>query len=284
MKSRVLAISFILALSISSAALAQETTPEVTPESTSEFDPSIAIPYYTLNVLETYPRDPENFTQGLVWSEGRLFQSVGQYGESQLLENDLETGDVIQSAALEDEYFAEGLALVEDRLIQITWQEGTAFVYDVDTFEALDTYSYEGEGWGLCYDGEYLWMSDGSPNLFKRDAETFELLETVPVTLLGSPVTNLNELECVDGSVYANIWFQDYIVQIDPETGMAIGLIDARQLLPAEVRMQMDNGAVLNGIAYISERDTFLLTGKLWPTIFEVELEEAGSLVLNEGG
>ncbi|MBE2182967.1 MAG: glutaminyl-peptide cyclotransferase [Anaerolineae bacterium] len=284
MKYSILAISLILALGISGTVLAQENTPEATPESTSEFDPAIAIPYYIPNILETYPRDPETFTQGLVWSDGRLFQSAGQYGESQLLENDLETGDVIQSAALDAEYFAEGLALVEDRLIQITWQEGTAFVYDVDTFEVLDTYSYEGEGWGLCYDGEVLWMSDGSPNLFKRDAETFELLETVPVTLLGSPVTNLNELECVDGSVYANIWFQDYIVQIDPETGMAIGLIDARQLLPAEARMQMDSGAVLNGIAYIPERDTFLLTGKLWPTIFEVELEEAGSLVLNEGG
>ncbi len=276
MKRLPVIILLLLIFTISGTVAAQEATPEL--------DPSTAIPYYIPTVLETYPRSTEDFTQGLVWSEGRLFQSAGQYGESQLLENDLETGDVIQSATLDDEYFAEGLALVEDRLIQITWQEGTAFVYDIDTFEVLDTYSYEGEGWGLCYDGEYLWMSDGSPNLFKRDAETFELLDTVPVTLLGSPVEDLNELECVDGSVYANIWFQDYIVQIDPETGLAIGLIDARQLLSAGERLQMANGAVLNGIAYIPERDTFLLTGKLWPTIFEVEFEEAGSLVLNEDG
>lgn len=280
MKRWSLAICLLITLAISGIVAAQETTPESTPE----IDPAVSIPYYTPNVLETYPRDPEKFTQGLVWSDGDLFQSAGQYGESQLLENDLETGDVIQSVSLDEEYFAEGLTLVDDHLIQITWREGTAFVYDAATFEVVDTYSYEGEGWGLCYDGEYLWMSDGSPNLFKRDAETFELLETIPVTLLGSPVSNLNELECVDGSVYANIWFQDYIVQIEPETGLAIGLIDARDLLPQAERMQMDSGAVLNGIAYIPERDTFLLTGKLWPTIFEVQLEQVGSLVLNEGG
>lgn len=298
MKRWTLAISLVLALAISGIAVAQETTPEpeatseVTPETTPDLVSNNLIALYVPRVLETYDRDPREFTQGLVWSDGRLFQSSGTQGEddSQLLENELETGAVLQSVDLErfpgtDEYFAEGLALVDDHLVQITWQSEVAFVYDADTFEVLNTYNYEGEGWGLCYNGEYLWMSDGSPNLFKRDAETFELLETVPVTFAGAPLSRLNELECVNGSVLANVWYEDYIVQIDPETGAVIGIIDARELITPEQRAEFtDPDAVLNGIAYIPERSTLLLTGKLWPWIFEVELEQYCMLSLGEDG
>jgi glutamine cyclotransferase len=276
---------FVL-LVISAAAFAQSTpepteevTAEVTPEVTSEFIiPEGAISVYSPSVLAVYPHNPTDFTQGLVWSNGELFQSAGRYGESRLQQLNLEDGTVIQSIPVPDEFFAEGLALVDDRLIQLTWKENTAFIYDAETFEPLGTYSYEGEGWGLCYDGDVLWMSDGSPNLFMRDAETFELLETIPVTYFGSPVVNINELECVGDDVYANIWQTDYIVEIASDSGVVTGLIDATDLLTDEERAALAPGGVLNGIAYQPESGTFLITGKLWPSIFEVTFTLEGYL------
>lgn len=229
-------------------------------------------------VLAVYPHDTEAFTQGLVWIDGVLFESTGRYGLSTLREVDLATGDVLRSIPVDEAYFAEGLALVEDRLIQITWREGAAFVYDAASFELIETFTYEGEGWGLCYDGVDLWMSDGTPNLFRRDAATFELLETVPVALFGEPVANLNELECADGQVYANVWQSDFIVRITPETGEVNAIVDARTLLTPEQRAMLPGGAVLNGIAYLPESETFLITGKLWPALFEVTFNPVGEL------
>ncbi|ADI13711.1 glutaminyl-peptide cyclotransferase [Truepera radiovictrix] len=221
-------------------------------------------------VLATYPHDPEAFTQGLLWDGGRLFESTGLYGASTLREVVPETGEVVRLVALDARYFGEGLALVGDRLIQLTWQEGTAFVYDRATFERVGTFSYEGEGWGLCFDGEALYMSDGSATLTRRDPETFEVLETVEVTLRGEPVALLNELECAKGRVYANVFTTDVIVRIDPASGRVQGVVDASALLSAEERARLTRDAVLNGIAYNPEADTFYLTGKLWPKLFEV--------------
>jgi glutamine cyclotransferase len=222
------------------------------------------------DVLATYPHDPEAFTQGLLWEQGRLFESTGLYGASTLREVVPETGEVVRSVELEARYFGEGLALVEDRLIQLTWQEETAFVYDLATFERVGTFSYEGEGWGLCFDGEVLYMSDGSATLTRRDPETFEVVGTVDVTLRGEPVALLNELECAQGSVYANVFTTNVIVRIDPASGQVRGVIDASALLRAEERARLTRDAVLNGIAYNPEADTFYLTGKLWPKLFEV--------------
>lgn len=224
-------------------------------------------------VLKTYPHDEEAFTQGLLLENGHFYESTGIYGQSTLREVIPETGEVLREVALPEEYFAEGLTLVEDRLIQITWQEGTAFVYDLETFEQVDTFSYEGEGWGLCYDGEAIVMSDGSPTLTMRDPETFEALETVEIKLDGQPVERLNELECVDGFVYANIWQTDTIVKID-EAGRVVEEIDASNLLPEAERAQLVPDAVLNGIAYDAEAGTFFLTGKLWPKMLEVRFTE----------
>ncbi|MBW4437131.1 MAG: glutaminyl-peptide cyclotransferase [Pleurocapsa minor GSE-CHR-MK-17-07R] len=271
----------LLAAALLSAlpAAAQDATPEVTPEVTEQaaFAP---IPFLTPSVLAEYPHNTQDFTQGLVMdADGRLFQSTGLYGSSELQELDLETGEELRSVALDEAYFAEGLALVDDRLIQITWQENTAFVYDVETFELLETFEYEGQGWGLCYDGASLWMTDGSANLFRRDPDTFELLDTIPVDLFGSPVTNLNELECANGVVLANVWQTDYIMLIQPESGDVVGVIDASSLIPPEERIGLGSGAVLNGIVYLPETETYLVTGKLWPTIFEVALVVEGNLV-----
>ncbi|MCS7071731.1 MAG: glutaminyl-peptide cyclotransferase, partial [Anaerolinea sp.] len=176
-------------------------TPTPAPETTAEARSVEPIPIYAPEVINTYPHDTSSFTQGLVWSDGTLYESAGRYGQSNLREVDLTTGAVIRSVPVSEAYFAEGLALVDDRLIQITWREGTAFVYDAPTFDVIEQFSYEGEGWGLCYDGVDLWMSDGTPNLFRRDLATFALLETIPVTLFDEPIANLNELECVDGHV-----------------------------------------------------------------------------------
>ncbi len=224
-------------------------------------------------VLATYPHDPEAFTQGLLLEDGHFYESTGIYGESSLREVVPETGEVLREVELSPDLFAEGLTLVGDRLIQLTWQAGVALVYNADTFEQTDTFSYEGEGWGLCFDGDELVMSDGSATLTRRDPGTFALLGTVVVRQDGEPVEMLNELECVDGSVYANIWQTDTIVQI-AEDGRVTQEIDASSLLTGAERAQLSADAVLNGIAYDAEAETFYLTGKLWPKLFAVRFTE----------
>ena len=223
-------------------------------------------------VLESYPHDTAAFTQGLLLAGEHFYESTGIYGQSTLREVIPETGEVLREVEVPDEYFAEGLTLVGDRLIQITWKEGTAFVYNLDTFEQEDTLAYDGEGWGLCFDGKDIVMSDGSATLTRRDPETFAALGTTEVTLSGKPVTMLNELECVDGFVYANIWQSDTIVKIGA-SGQVVEEIDAANLLPEAVQAQLVPDAVLNGIAYDPEAETFFLTGKLWPTLLEVRLK-----------
>jgi glutamine cyclotransferase len=220
------------------------------------------------------PHDTAAFTQGLLLDgSGRLFESTGLRGRSSVREVDPATGEVLRTKRLRDGLFAEGLALVGDELVQLTWQAGRALRRDVETFERLGTHRYAGEGWGLCHDGERLVMSDGSDRLTFRDAQTFEVLSSVSVTLEAQPIDMLNELECVAGSVWANVWLTDAIVRIDPEDGRISGVLDLRGLIdphPSETRA----GAVLNGIAYDATRDTFLVTGKLWPEVIEIRLLE----------
>lgn len=224
-------------------------------------------------VMLEYPHDPHAFTQGLLFEGGVLYESTGLYGESSLREVDLETGEPLRTHELEADLFGEGLALVEDRLIQLTWRAGMAIVYDRRSFEELERFSYEGEGWGLCYDGSLLWMSDGSSTLTIRDPDDFTVVDTVEVTLRDEPVTNLNELECVGEHVYANVWYSNAIVRIVKGSGRIDMLVDASTLLPARIRESLSPDAVLNGIAYDSQRDLFYLTGKLWPSLFAVRFD-----------
>ena len=188
-----------------------------------------------------------------------------------LREVDLTTGNVRRAERLDDRFFGEGLALAGDSLWQLTWQSGVAIHYDLDSFGRIEIVRYEGEGWGLCHDGERLVMSDGSDTLFFRDSETFALEDDVAVTLDGAPVTRLNELECVGRSIWANVWQTDHLVEIDPFSGRVLTVVDATNLLSPAERRQAD---VLNGIAWDEEAGTFLLTGKLWPRLFEVTFEE----------
>jgi len=218
-------------------------------------------------VLAVYRHDPEAYTQGLIWLNGHLYESTGHYARSTLRRVDLETGDVVQTVALPPDFFGEGLAAVEDRLIQLSWREQTALLWDLESLERTGERSYLGEGWGLCYDGRKLFMSDGSDILTVRDPETLAEIGRLRVTLSGRPVANLNELECAEGWIYANVYQTETLVRIDSDTGEVRATIDASGLLSSAERQGVD---VLNGIAYNEDAGSFYLTGKLWPKLFEV--------------
>jgi glutamine cyclotransferase len=226
-------------------------------------------------VVSRRPHDALAWTQGLQLDpEGRLFESTGLEGRSTLREVDPRSGRVLRSVALPDDRFAEGLALVDDRLIQLTWQDGVATAWDAGSFTPLEQFAYDGEGWGLCFDGRRLVMSDGSDRLTFRDAATFEPLGSVEVTLAGRPLAALNELECVDGAVWANVWLTDRIVRIDPEAGEVTGILDLPGILEAPTPEGQDPPDVLNGIAWDAHAGTFLVTGKLWPELLEIRVTD----------
>lgn len=226
-----------------------------------------------------YPHDPAAFTQGLLWHDGALYESTGLRGSSSLRRVDLASGTVEAVRYLDDAWFAEGLARVDDSLIQLTWQAERAFRWPLDGFELraepLATHPYAGEGWGLCFDGERLVMSDGSAVLTFRDPDDLRPLGEVEVRLAGEPLPRLNELECVGDEVWANVWFDDRIVRIDPSDGRVTGVLDASSLLTPEQRSALSQDAVLNGIAYREASGTFLVTGKLWPVLIEIDIERA---------
>jgi glutaminyl-peptide cyclotransferase len=219
-------------------------------------------------VLRRYPHDPAAFTQGLLWNDGVIYESTGRYGRSTLRRVQLEDGKVLAERRLNPKFFGEGLALVEQRLIQLTWRAGRAIVSDLATLEHRSTLRYRGEGWGLCFDGTSLVMSDGSSTLTFRDPATMKVRRSVVVRRRGIPVRMLNELECVGSDVYANVWRRSEILRIDGRSGNVTATIDAGGLLGPDEASGVD---VLNGIAYRPETNTFLLTGKLWPTLFEVD-------------
>jgi glutaminyl-peptide cyclotransferase len=226
--------------------------------------------HLSVKVVAEYPHDPGAFTQGLLWFQGKLYESTGNYGRSSLREVRLETGDVLRQVSLPREFFAEGLTKVGRELVQLTWREGVSIVYDFPSLRESRRMNYSGEGWGLAYDGNWLVMSDGSDVLTYRDPKSMAVWKKLPVTLRGKPVRFLNELECAQGSIFANIWFETNIVRIDPGSGKISAVIDASSLL---TRTRVPYGAVLNGIAFSPERGTFFLTGKNWPTMFEVTFE-----------
>ncbi len=223
----------------------------------------------TAHIQASHPHDPRAFTQGLLIADGVLFESTGQYGRSSVRRVELTTGRVEQATELADHYFGEGLALVGERLYQLTWKAGVALVYDLKSLKPVGRFDYDGQGWGLTYDGRDLIMSDGSATLKRIDPADFSVLGTIRVRENGQPVDRLNELECIDGEIWANIWFADRIVRIDPSDGRVIGSLDASALkaaLPAG-----GSPDVLNGIAWDAATRTLYLTGKYWSRLFEVQ-------------
>ncbi len=230
--------------------------------------PSLGRKVQGIRIVNVYPHDPKAFTQGLVFSEGFLYESTGLRGQSTLRRVELKTGKVIQSHSLAPRHFAEGVTLWKDRLIQVTWHSGVGFVYDRESFAKEREFSYEGEGWGITHDGQLLIMSDGSPNLRFLDPTTFEVTRSLEVRDAGIPVSNLNELEVVKGEILANIWGKDWIAKISPDTGQVLGWIDLSPLRNALGPVQGID--VLNGIAYDPDADRLFVTGKLWPKLFEI--------------
>ena len=221
-------------------------------------------------VVKAFPHDPESYTQGLVYDAGLLHESTGQRGSSRLRTVELETGKVLRETELPRTHFGEGLALVGERLIQLTWEEQVARIYERATLKAVDQFEYEGEGWGLAYDGTHLVMSDGSETLVFRDPETFKEMRRVRVLLNGQPLRMLNELEMVEGELWANVWKQDYLVRIDPRTGTVLGFVDLTGIF--DRRTIRNEDAVLNGIAYDPAGKRLFVTGKLWPKLFQIEV------------
>jgi glutamine cyclotransferase len=221
-----------------------------------------------LRVVRVVPHDTTGFTEGLVWSGGKLYESTGLYGTSSLREIEPATGKILRKIEIPPGFFAEGLALIGDRLIQLTWRQGTAFVYSRQRFERTGELHYTGEGWGLTFNGKELVMGDGSDQLTFRDPATLKVLRTISVHLDGAPVQQVNELEWVDGKIYSNVWQTDEILRIDPATGEVEAVVDASGLLTEEERAGTD---VLNGIAYDPVERHFLITGKMWPKMFVVD-------------
>jgi glutamine cyclotransferase len=233
--------------------------------------PPAPIARFVPRIVAQYPHDPGAFTQGILIENGRVFESTGLNGRSSLREVRLEDGSVMRKRDIEAEYFAEGLAAANGRLYQLTWTEKTGWIYDPETFDRLATWRYTTQGWGLTYDGSQLIMSDGSAVLQFLDLASLTPTRTVTVTLDGVPVQRLNELEFIDGKVYANVWQTNDIMIIDPASGRVTAVIDCQGLLgviPAEAKID-----VLNGIAYDRDASRLFLTGKLWPLLFEVTLE-----------
>jgi glutamine cyclotransferase len=224
----------------------------------------------TYRIVHTYPHDPQAFTQGLVFVDGRLYESTGLRGQSSLRMVDLETGHVLQDQPVDSKYFAEGLTDWGSTLVQLTWETGAAFVYDRFSFRVLGKFFYSGEGWGLTHDAKSLILSDGTPVLRFVDPATFKEVRRVTVKDHGKPVMEINELEYVKGQIYANIWHSDRIARIDPKTGRVLGWIGLKGLLPDNERSSPE--AVLNGIAYDAAHDRLFVTGKLWPKLFDIEI------------
>ncbi|MCI4626222.1 MAG: glutaminyl-peptide cyclotransferase [Candidatus Magnetoovum sp. WYHC-5] len=226
------------------------------------------ITYYTVEVISKISHNKANFTQGLQYYNGKLYESTGLYGASSLQRIDVNTGLVELIQTVDDSFFAEGITIVGSQIIQLTWREYTAFVYDLDTLTQEDSFSYSTEGWGLTYDGESLILSDGTSTIYFNEPLSFETKKTIVVTMDGNPVKNINELEYVNGIIYGNIWQDDNIIAICPQNGKVFEVIDASALYNfLEDRQYAD---VLNGIAYNNDTNTFYLTGKKWDTIFEV--------------
>jgi glutamine cyclotransferase len=231
--------------------------------------PSNAPTQYTYTIINEFPHDTDAFTQGLVIDNGVLYEGTGLNGYSTLRRVELETGEVEQLYALSDGYFGEGITVFGDRIIQLTWQSHIGFVYNKNTFELLRNFTYSTEGWGITHDGTHLIMSDGTANLYLLDPETFEEVGQISVSDAGSPVTRLNELEYIKGEIYANIWYEQKIAVIHPQTGNVRAWIDLTVIGASE---NTSGGRVLNGIAYNANEDKLFITGKKWSKLYEIQL------------
>lgn len=253
--------------------------PTATPIATPALLPSPegaaqAVPAYSYTVVNSYPHDVQAYTQGLQLVDGVFYESTGLEGRSSLRKVEIATGTVLKQHDLEDQYFGEGIVVIADHIWQITWKSQVAFLYDRESFNELKRVNYPTQGWGLTYDGTRLIMSDGSSTLYFRDPESFDEIGRVRATYLGQPIDQLNELEYINGEVWANVYQTNYIVRINPETGVVTSIVDLTGILANEtLTNQVD---VLNGIAWDAAGNRLFVTGKLWPRVYEITLQQVG--------
>lgn len=226
-----------------------------------------AVTEYRYKVIAQYPHSTKVFTQGLEFYDGQLLESAGKFGESSLSLRTLSSDKMLKSQRLPAAVFGEGITQLNGRIYQLTWQSGKVFVYDTESFEVVTTLAIKGEGWGLTNNGKELIMSNGSDQLHFMDPENLELRRSLAVSLQGKPVSALNELEWVEGKIYANVWRTDWIVIIDPSSGHITGMVNLKALKPKEA-------GVLNGIAYDSSQQRLYITGKYWPKLYQIELQQ----------
>jgi glutamine cyclotransferase len=227
------------------------------------------VPQTAYRVVRAYPHDPTAYTQGLVLEDGTLYESTGLRGASSLRRVELESGKVLQRQDIPEPYFGEGIAVHNGKIFQLTWQEGTGFIFDQVTFELLETFAYQTEGWGLTQDGNYLIRSEGTNRLAFIDPDILAVERILPVTSGGLPVQKLNELEYVQGEIWANVYLTSCVARIDPQDGRVVGWIDLSGLLSVD---EMRTAEVPNGIAYDPVNERLLVSGKYWPWIFEIQL------------
>jgi len=227
-------------------------------------------PEYTFKIVHVFPHDPTAFTQGLAYRDGFLYEGTGLNGQSSLRKVHLETGEVVQEVNLTPEFFGEGITILKNQILQLTWTSQTGFVYDASDFRLLRRFSYPGEGWGLATDGHDIFMSDGTAEIRVLDAGTLAEKRRLKIRDGATAIDQLNELEFVDGELFANVWQTDRIARISPHTGRVVGWIDLKGLLSPMYRR--DENAVLNGIAYDAAGKRLFVTGKLWPSIFQIRL------------
>jgi glutamine cyclotransferase len=238
--------------------------------SSSDFLMTTKTPIDEIVVVHTYPHDSSAFTEGLVYHKGYLYESTGLRGKSALRKVEVNSGRVIKEADLAEKYFGEGMAILRNKIYQLTWQNQTGFIYNLSTFKLIGKFSYAGEGWGLATDGKNLFMSDGSSQITCRAPDTFQIIRKINVRDGDRPIDKLNELEIIGGEIWANIFMENIIARISLQTGEVLGWIDLRPLfsrLPASPKRD-----VLNGIAFDSEKERIFVTGKFWPTLFEIKI------------
>jgi len=242
-------------------------------ETSARYEQPVAAPVYTYRVMRVWPHDPSAYTEGLFYRNGILYEGTGENGRSRIRKVSLETGKVLQEKSLPRQYFGEGIAAFGARLFELTWQSHRGFIYDAETFEPLGTFEYPGEGWGLTNSTSDVFMSDGTTEIRCLDPVTLSQRRRFTVHNGPHPVGNLNELEYIDGSLFANIWFSDRLVRIDPGDGHVTAWVDLSGLMPRKQRPHSIE-AVLNGIAWDASGRRLFVTGKLWPKLFEIELIE----------
>ena len=228
------------------------------------------VPVHNIEVLNTFPHDPNAFTQGLAFHDGQLYEGTGRNGQSSLRLVDLESGELLKRHNLSARYFGEGITIRHDRIYQLTWRSHVGFVYDLATFNQERSFFIAGEGWGITHNEDALIISDGSSELRFLDPDSLQEMRRISVTLNGKSVEYLNELEFINGEVWANVWYQDVILRIDPENGSVKSIVDLTSLYQDRDSREK----VLNGIAWDEQGQRLFVTGKLWPNLFEIEVLE----------